>query len=139
MDFAHGFEIWRPLGLTSGGDNISFSALTAIHYTHRLFAYLVIAFIGWLGWRLSREGKFKNFGYMIWSVIALQIVTGISNAVFQWPLLSAVIHTGGAASLVIILFTGFLMARESSKLIKSNQTSESLGMSDSVQHSRASV
>ena len=76
---------------------------------------------------------------MIWSVIALQIVTGISNAVFQWPLLSAVMHTGGAASLVIILFTGFLMARESSKLIKSNQTSESLGMSDSVQHSRASV
>ena len=139
MDFAHGFEIWRPLGLTSSGENLSFSALTAIHYAHRLFAYFVIAFIGWLGWRLSREGKFKNFGYMIWGVIALQVITGISNAIFQWPLLSAVMHTGGAASLVIILFTGFLMARESTQLIKSNQTIESLEVNDSVQHSRASL
>jgi cytochrome c oxidase assembly protein subunit 15 len=139
MDFAHGFEIWRPLGLTSSGENLSFSALTAIHYAHRLFAYFVIAFIGWLGWRLSREDKFKNFGYMIWGVIALQVITGISNAIFQWPLLSAVMHTGGAASLVIILFTGFLMARESTQLIKSNQTIESLEVNDSVQHSRASL
>ena len=139
MDFAHGFEIWRPLGLTSSGENLSFSALTAIHYAHRLFAYFIIAFIGWLGWRLSREGKFKNFGYMIWGVIALQVITGISNAIFQWPLLSAVMHTGGAASLVIILFTGFLMARESTQLIKSNQTIESLEVNDSVQHSRASL
>ncbi|MCF8211627.1 MAG: COX15/CtaA family protein, partial [Rhodoferax sp.] len=29
MDFAHGFELWRPLGYTGGGALISFQALTA--------------------------------------------------------------------------------------------------------------
>ena len=50
MDFAHGFEIWRPLGYGQDGAPISFQALTAIHYTHRLLAVLTLLLLaGWSG------------------------------------------------------------------------------------------
>ena len=118
MNFVQGFELWRPLGETAGGEILNFEALTAIHYTHRLFAYVVILGLVGVGEMLRRDEKFEKLGYLVWGLIGLQAVTGISNAVFQWPLLSAVIHTGGAACLVIVLSIGFLMSRE-----KTNGTS----------------
>ncbi|NBT56300.1 MAG: heme A synthase, partial [Betaproteobacteria bacterium] len=33
----------------------------------------------------------------------LQLLTGLSNVVLGWPLLAAVMHTGGAAALVLAL------------------------------------
>jgi cytochrome c oxidase assembly protein subunit 15 len=36
-------------------------------------------------------------------ILTLQIITGISNVVLGWPLLAAVMHTGGAAALVLVL------------------------------------
>ena len=33
----------------------------------------------------------------------LQLATGLSNVVLGWPLLAAVLHTGGAAALVVVL------------------------------------
>ena len=118
MNFVQGFELWRPLGETARGEILNFEALTAIHYTHRLFAYVVILGLVGVGEMLRRDEKFEKLGYLVWGLIGLQAVTGISNAVFQWPLLSAVIHTGGAACLVIVLSIGFLMSRE-----KTNGTS----------------
>ncbi|MFX8114535.1 COX15/CtaA family protein, partial [Acinetobacter baumannii] len=43
MDFAHGFTFWRQLGKTASGDFISHDALVAIHWTHRVFAVLVLS------------------------------------------------------------------------------------------------
>jgi cytochrome c oxidase assembly protein subunit 15 len=40
MDFARGFEIWRPLGLSQDGSPLSFQALTAIHFSHRYWFYI---------------------------------------------------------------------------------------------------
>ena len=34
---------------------------------------------------------------------ALQLATGLSNVVLGWPLLAAVLHTGGAAALVLVM------------------------------------
>ena len=31
------------------------------------------------------------------------VVVGLSNVVFDWPLVAAVLHTGGAAALVVVL------------------------------------
>ena len=42
MDWRQGFELWRHLGMTGRGEPIAFEALTAIHYAHRLAAYLVL-------------------------------------------------------------------------------------------------
>ena len=52
MDFARGFELWRELGKTGAGENIGFAALTAIHFAHRLLAYVVVAVLAVAAWRL---------------------------------------------------------------------------------------
>ncbi|OYY08847.1 MAG: hypothetical protein B7Y67_16410, partial [Polynucleobacter sp. 35-46-11] len=36
-------------------------------------------------------------------LLILQALTGISNVVFQWPLLAALMHTAGSAALVFCL------------------------------------
>lgn len=107
MDIAQGFEIWRELGLTADGSAITFAALTAIHYVHRLSAYVVLLALVWLGWRLLREQGWQTMAYGLWALAAWQLMTGLSNVVLGWPLLAAVSHTGGAAGLVIVL-TGLL-------------------------------
>ena len=52
MDFSHGFTWWRALGRTGEGELIPFQALVAIHWTHRVFAVVVVAAVGVLIWRL---------------------------------------------------------------------------------------
>jgi cytochrome c oxidase assembly protein subunit 15 len=115
MNFSDGFEIWRGLGVNSAGEVLGFEAITAIHYTHRLFAYVVLTGLVWLGWLLRRRERFSKLGGLIWVLTGLQALTGISNAVLQWPLLSAVAHTAGAASLVVVSVLGFLMVRHQIK------------------------
>jgi cytochrome c oxidase assembly protein subunit 15 len=36
-------------------------------------------------------------------VLTLQILTGLGNVVLNYPLLAAVLHTAGAAALILIL------------------------------------
>ncbi len=103
MDFPAGFELWRPLGFTAAGDYISFAALTAIHYVHRLLAFLVLALLGVLAWRLNRVLALRNPSRWIAALSGLQLATGLSNVVLDWPLLAAVLHTGGAGALVLVL------------------------------------
>ena len=111
MNFAQGFELWRPLGVTSGGAYLDFQALTAIHYLHRLFAYVVFTYVCVLGYFLFKRDSLKTLGKLIWFLIALQILTGVSNVIFQWPLLAAVMHTGGAAALAVALTIGLKMVQ----------------------------
>jgi cytochrome c oxidase assembly protein subunit 15 len=103
MDFRQGFELWRHLGFTSLGENISFEALTAIHYVHRLVAYPVVLVLALLAWRLGHVASLRRQARWIALLIAAQVVTGISNVLFGWPLLVAVAHTGGAAALLVVL------------------------------------
>jgi len=103
MNFAQGFEIWRALGQTGAGTPIDFSALTAIHYVHRLAAYAVLAALGLLAWQLQRAGVLRVQARWIAVLAGLQLVTGLSNVVLGWPLVAAVAHTGGAAALVGVL------------------------------------
>src|SRR5450830_22640 len=103
MDFSEGFELWRPLGFTAAGEYIGFAALTAIHYVHRLMAFLVLALLGVLAWRLNRVLALRNPSRWIAALVGLQLATGLSNVVLNWPLLAAVLHTGGAGALVLVL------------------------------------
>ena len=54
MDFAHGFHLWRALGMTGDGDMITQDALVAIHWTHRTFAIVVVAYLVWFALKLRR-------------------------------------------------------------------------------------
>ena len=103
MDFAQGFQIWRPLGLLQDGSHISFAGLTAIHYAHRLMAYVVLLALAWLAWRLHRAAALRMQARWLAGLALLQLATGLSNVVLGWPLLAAVLHTGGAAALVVVL------------------------------------
>ncbi len=103
MDFAQGFEIWRPLGLTQDGAHISFQALTAIHFTHRLLAGVTVLVLAGLAWRLRSVPALREPMRWLAGLLALQLATGLSNVVLDWPLMAAVLHTGGAGALVAVL------------------------------------
>ncbi len=128
MDFSQGFTLWRDLGVGGDGVNISFQALTAIHYVHRLSAYVVFAAMLVLAARLYRVPALRVPAQWLFGLALLQVATGLGNVLLGWPMLAAVMHTGGAAALVIVL-TGMLFrtraARQTvraSKLSASRQT-----------------
>lgn len=102
MDFAQGFELWRDLGKTGEGEHITFAALTAIHYTHRLVAYVLFVVLGIAAWRL-RGGPLAWASRAIALLALWQFASGLSNVILGWPLVAAVAHTGGAAALVVAL------------------------------------
>ena len=103
MDFAQAFELWRPLGLQASGSPIHFEALTAIHYVHRLMAYAVVVALLALAWKLRKHSALAVQRQWLLGLLALQVATGLSNVVLGWPLVAAVLHTGGAAALVLVL------------------------------------
>jgi cytochrome c oxidase assembly protein subunit 15 len=115
MNFAQGFQIWRPLGQLPDGTHISFGALTAIHYTHRLMAGVVFVALGWLAWRLSRTQALRPHAAWIAALLFWQFTTGLSNVVLGWPLVAAVAHTGGAAALVVALIWTLASTRASAR------------------------
>ncbi len=98
MNLREGFTVWRELGLNRAGDAITFPALTAIHYVHRLMAYAVLAALLWLGWRLWRVAGMRPSARWLLLLAAWQFASGLTNVVLDWPLLAAVGHTGGAAA-----------------------------------------
>lgn len=127
MNFAQGFELWRELGLTSDGQHISFAALTAIHYVHRLMAYAVIALLLWTAWRMRAVPGLRRAARWLAGLLLLQFVTGLSNVVLDWPLLAAVLHTGGAAALVVVLTWSLASGQAGSR-----RATSSLSVSSSV-------
>jgi cytochrome c oxidase assembly protein subunit 15 len=102
MDFAQGFELWRPLGLTSAQEPLVFQALTAIHYVHRLTAFLVFGVLGMLSLKLFKSGH-TRLGLALSGLLLLQLLTGLSNVVLGWPMIGAILHVAGASGLVITL------------------------------------
>jgi heme a synthase len=54
MDFANAFHVVRELGRTDGGELLPQAALTAIHWSHRMFALVVLNFFAFRGLRPSR-------------------------------------------------------------------------------------
>jgi cytochrome c oxidase assembly protein subunit 15 len=105
MDFAHAFTLRRELGETAAGAFLPFEALTAIHVTHRLAALVVFAAMGLLALRLHVTGEraAQRFAFGLGALGALQLATGLSNIVLGWPIVAALLHTGGAAALAVLM------------------------------------
>ena len=112
MNFREAFTVWRELGAGRDGDNISFQALTAIHYVHRLSAYIVFAAMLVVATRLYKIQALRNSALWLAGLAILQVATGLGNVLLGWPLAAAVMHTGGAAALVVVL-TGIACASRS--------------------------
>ncbi len=103
MDFEPGFTLHRELGETASGELLPLTALTAIHWTHRLVALLVTLYLGWLAVRLLRAPGHAGAGLAIGALLVLQVSLGIGNVLLSLPLGLAVAHNAGAALLLASL------------------------------------
>lgn len=103
MDFAHGFTLWRQLGQQANGEYLPFSALVAIQWLHRSFAWIAIGAVVWAACLARKIPALNPLANKILLLIFAQLMTGIATVFFSWPLLIAVLHNAGAASLVLLL------------------------------------
>jgi heme a synthase len=101
MDFANAFHVVRELGQTAQGELLTNDALTAIHWTHRVFAMVVLAVTAWAAVRARRV--LRTVSNEIFVLLALQLALGIANVVFSLPLPLAAAHNAGAALLLLAL------------------------------------
>jgi heme a synthase len=100
MDFEHGFTLHRELGETAAGDLLSMTALTAIHWLHRVMALVIALYLGWLVVRLVRTPGYTGMGLAVGALLVLQFTLGVSNVLLSLPLAVAVAHNTGAALLL---------------------------------------
>jgi heme a synthase len=112
-DFAQGFTLLRELGRAESEGYVSFEALVAIQLAHRLFALVVLVAVLALAWQLWREQGAASRRAAAWLVglIGLQVLSGLSNVLLDWPLFAALAHTTGAAALVALLVSLMLRGR----------------------------
>lgn len=102
LDWSHAFVFNRELGQTSDGQMLSLQTLTAIHWTHRSFALVVLIACVTLALHLRKKADTANMGNWLFAAIVFQVLIGISNVWLQWPLSLAVLHNTGAAILLAI-------------------------------------
>ncbi|WP_160285426.1 COX15/CtaA family protein [Pseudomonas knackmussii] len=102
MDFANGFHLTQHIGPNYLGGQLDSDARTAIHMTHRMGAFCVVAVLLVLAWRLQRVGQIYLTALMLLA-LSLQVGLGISNVLLHLPLPVAVAHNGGGACLLLTL------------------------------------
>lgn len=100
-DYAQGFTLLRELGRAGSEGFVDFKALIAIQMVHRGAALLVSVAVIVLSVRLWRENRRAAIGLL--ALLAVQVASGLSNVLLDWPLLAALFHTAGAAALVAVL------------------------------------
>jgi cytochrome c oxidase assembly protein subunit 15 len=109
MDFANAFHVLRELGRTDTGELLPQAALTAIHWSHRMFALVVAGVVAWAALRAFKVSR--PLGISIAVLLAVQFLLGVANVAFNLPLALAVAHNAGAAallvSLVVLNFSAF--------------------------------
>lgn len=104
LDFLHAFSV------PTGHDNYEFGvfpyeARMTIHISHRIWALVTIAILFYLAWVLlkSRSVYLKRFAVRIFVIASLQFVLGVSNVLFNLPILIAVSHNFVALCLLSVL------------------------------------
>ena len=115
LDWSHAFVFNRELGQTSDGQMLSLQTLTAIHWTHRSFALVVLAACIALAIQLKRQETTHTLGNLLLIAVLAQVCLGISNVWLQWPLGLAVLHnTGAAILLAVAVYTSVQLQRSPS-------------------------
>ena len=109
MNFSEAFELNRDLGRTSTGALLPASALTAMHWLHRLGALMCLLYLGWLGSRITRAEraagvpKPRTAGRWLHYALGAQILIGLSVVAFNHPIAIATLHNAVAALLVGVM------------------------------------
>lgn len=103
MAFEPAFTLHRELGMDAGGNLLTHAALTAIHWTHRVWAVVVLFTVGYAAFRLVRQPGLSGLGGLLGLLLLAQISLGIANVWLGLPLPVAVLHNTGAALLLLVL------------------------------------
>jgi cytochrome c oxidase assembly protein subunit 15 len=125
MDFQQGFTLQRELGQAPGGEWLPFAALTAIHYTHRIFALVVLVAMFWFARQLHRQSHadgvplLRRWAWAIGALALWQVASGLSNVLLGWPLLAALAHTAGAAALIMLITLLIMRFQDASRRVAS--------------------
>lgn len=103
MDFHHGFQLVRELGMTAAGAHLSYDAITAIHWTHRVGALVTLLYVGGFALWLARSPGLVGYGVVLSCVLLVQVALGITNVLGGLPLQVAAAHNAGAAILLVTM------------------------------------
>ena len=99
--------MFQHIGPSYLGGHMDNAARVAIHLSHRIGALLTFAYIMLLAWKLYRSPtvEVKRMAVIITVVLWLQVLLGISNVAFHFPVAIAVAHNFGGAVLLLVLVT----------------------------------
>ena len=106
MVFRNGFVLWRGLGIDYEGGVLDAPARVAIHYTHRLGAYVtafVILLLVTSAWRRGQTTATRVAATAVAIAIALQVAIGMNLIWKGWPLWLGTAHNAGAALVVLTM------------------------------------
>jgi cytochrome c oxidase assembly protein subunit 15 len=102
-DFKDAFHLFRALGQSSYGGNLSLEALSTIQWVHRIGALITLLYLGFLAINGLKYKALKTLSQALILVLIAQIGLGIANLLLHLPLVLAVLHNLGAALLVVII------------------------------------
>jgi cytochrome c oxidase assembly protein subunit 15 len=104
MDFRNAFILWRGLGIDYEGGVLNAPARVAIHYMHRLGAYvttIVLLFVVAGAWRRGQSGATRIAAVAVGIAVLLQVAIGMNLIWKGWPLSLGTAHNAGAVLLVL--------------------------------------
>ena len=104
MDFGHAFVLWHAPTMNYEGGVLGNTARVAIHFTHRLGAFVAtVALLLAALWvlRESAPVRARAAAIAVVAALLLQLTIGISMVMKGFPLWLATAHNGGAALLLL--------------------------------------
>lgn len=103
MDFKDAFHFKRDLGVSMTGGNLTLEAITAIQWSHRLGALITLLVLGSVAIIGLRQQATKMLSMALLIALVLQVSIGVANLILHLPTVLAVMHSAGAATLVVLL------------------------------------
>ena len=106
MDFQNAFVLWRGLGIDYEGGVLDAPARVAIHYSHRLGAYLtalVLLLVVMGVWRRGQTLWTRAAGTAVLLALIFQVTVGMNLIWKGWPLWLGTLHNAGAAGVVLTM------------------------------------
>lgn len=108
MDFNEGFNIMQSIGPNYLGGIMDNEARVAIHFIHRVGAIITTAYLLFLIVVLYMRialPETRTIASVILGVLILQVLLGLGNIIFQFPVSVAVAHNLVGALLLITMVT----------------------------------
>ncbi|MFM1824814.1 MAG: hypothetical protein RI888_401 [Pseudomonadota bacterium] len=102
LNFKDAFDIFRDLGKLSDGSPLPLAVFETIQWVHRVGALVTWLFFIYLASVILKYKTMRNLGYVLVFVITAQFIVGVANLLLHLPTVLAVMHTFGAASLVVL-------------------------------------